>query len=139
MHRILVRIMATLHILEKRVQQQFQPLRLQIQKNWMVRENDINSLSIAIGTNFFQEQVLLCQIANELSSSKCLSSCKGGGDRIGLTSSSDGIFGNFGIQSSGSSTCSSIVVVKEPDLEILLVGVNNQSDSMLTESSSVAK
>ena len=97
-HRVLVGVLAGFLVLEKRVEEEFQQRRVAVEENRMVGEDDIDSLDVPIGTDFLEEEVCLGRGSNELSRTESLASCKGSDRQVVLTSSSDGVGPELGVE-----------------------------------------
>lgn len=76
---------AALHVVEDRVQQIAQQLGVQEVEDWVSRIDNVDSLDVAIRTNFLQHQIGLSLSSNELCGAKSLTDSQRSDGNVVLT------------------------------------------------------
>jgi hypothetical protein len=115
-YSVLVWVISSLLVLVQRVKEEFQEGRVGVEENWMQRENHINSLSVAIGTDFLHEEIHLVSRTAELNSTESLAYSQRGDGQIVLASCGLGVSGNFVIKCGSCAGGRRIVFVEKCEL-----------------------
>jgi hypothetical protein len=76
-------------------------------------KNNIDSLNISIGADFFQEKILLRIVSNKLEGTKCLAGGQRRDSEVVLTGSSYGVFCDLLVKCRGVATGSTIIIIEK--------------------------